>query len=58
MSSEPIVSRFTDAIEKVVGDFCGQELTTAEALGALYLVMAKIARDVHEREEDDSEAIP
>lgn len=53
MSGEPLVSQFVDAVDKVVAQFCGQEMTTAEAIGALELVKAKIIRDAMEAEDDE-----
>ncbi len=53
MSGEPLISKFTDALEKVVAQFSDQELTVAEAVGGLELVKAKIIKDAMEADDDE-----
>ena len=50
---EPLVSQFTGDIETVVDKYRDQGLTVAEALGALELVQAKIAKDALESDSED-----
>lgn len=53
MSSEPIVSQFTGAIEAVIDQYRDQGITIAEVLGAMDLIHAQIIKDAMEGEGDD-----
>jgi hypothetical protein len=51
--SEPLISQFTGAVDKVVDQFRDQGLTVGEALGALDLIHAQIIKTALEAEDDE-----
>lgn len=54
MDGEPLVSKFAEEVQAVVGRYCDQGLTVAEALGAFDLVKAQIIRDAMEDRDEDN----
>lgn len=54
MSTQPIVDQFQDAINDVVSKYSDMDLTTAEAIGALHIVIL----DIYSRTDKDLDGFP